>query len=187
DYEGSLENPLTSFRNNWKTTMVDSLRSGQGALPPVQSGSQSPYLSGMFLGPNKTDKPDFMWVKNFAHSKTIGRLRLQKPGETGNVDDTKCRDAPLICYSRGVVSKGDPSSWPDFFCNLSDQLVMELLQSDLTTRQLEEHWPGTFKRGGQPRKERQNMGGPGFITNDNGEVHYAIFKQGYLLGVDVAA
>ncbi|KAL8971922.1 MAG: hypothetical protein Q9197_003028 [Variospora fuerteventurae] len=77
DYEGSLENPPTSFRNNWKTTMVDSLRSRQGALPPVQSGSQSPYLSGMFLGPDKTDKSDAMWVKNFAHRETIGRLRLQ--------------------------------------------------------------------------------------------------------------
>ncbi|KAI4129184.1 MAG: hypothetical protein LQ341_006592, partial [Variospora aurantia] len=105
DYEGSLENPLTSLRNNWKTTMVDSLRSGQGVLPPVQSGSQSPYLNSMFLGPDKTDKPDVMWVKNFAHRKKTGRLPLQKPGETDNVDDTKCRDAPLICYSRGVVSK----------------------------------------------------------------------------------
>ncbi len=87
-----------------------------------------------------------------------------------------------------MVAKGNKSSQPDRFCNLSDTVVIQLLRANLTTRDLNDNWPQTFR---QPRKDRPNMGYPAFpdsteVTDDQVSC-YAVFKQGYLLCGDYRA
>ncbi|KAL8923046.1 MAG: hypothetical protein Q9208_004858 [Pyrenodesmia sp. 3 TL-2023] len=196
------ESPLTNLPKLWKDIFIQLFGDERGVLPGITTSATEPYEVGNCFriateGFNKRK----VFLRDFDHRSQYGILPVQMPGQEEGTHKSNPKSkmevatveklAPVICYSRGIIAKGNRATWPDLYCNLCDSLIAELLRSDFKTRDLERQWPQTFKKGGHPRKERPNIGFPAFPLKTEKTVKdkncYAVAMQGYLLCGDYRA